>query len=88
MNKIEKPVIEAKDIANVNQVEMDRDLVELAGLVAYQKLSRHKVVEVNGHDYEVKDTLYQDPTGLDALTVENLNTKEISVILWAQMQAL
>ncbi|WP_412103613.1 SA1320 family protein [Rossellomorea aquimaris] len=70
----------AKDIATVNQVEMDKDLVELAGLVAYQKPARHKVVEVNGHEYEVIDTLYEDPTGLDALTVENVKTKEISVI--------
>ncbi|MGM0854046.1 MAG: SA1320 family protein [Bacillota bacterium] len=80
MSKIHKPVTDAANLATVKKVEIDKDLVELAGLVAYQKPVRHKVVEVNGHTYEVIDTLYGDPTGLDALTVENVKSKEISVI--------
>ncbi|MGF3105773.1 SA1320 family protein [Rossellomorea sp. DUT-2] len=80
MSKVRKPVTETANVATVKNVEIDKDLVELAGLVAYQKPARHKIVEVNGHSYEVIDTLYGDPTGLDALTVENVESKEISVV--------
>ncbi|MGG4166986.1 hypothetical protein ABEW00_05825 [Rossellomorea vietnamensis] len=75
MTKLQKP-----NIHEVKNFPMDKDLVELAGLVAYQHPNVTDKVTVNGHNYKVIDTLYEHPSGLDALTVENFKTKEITVV--------
>ncbi|WP_370221709.1 SA1320 family protein [Cytobacillus sp.] len=58
----------------------DKDLVELAGLHAYTYPLFESVLQVNNTDYTVIDTRYEDPTGLDAMTVVNMETEEISII--------
>ena len=64
------------DIATNN----DKDLVELAGLHAYTYPLFESVLQVNDTDYTVIDTHYEDPTGLDSMTVVNMETEEISII--------
>ncbi|WP_437832665.1 SA1320 family protein (plasmid) [Niallia taxi] len=58
----------------------DKDLVELAGLHAYTYPLLESVIQVNDNDYTVIDTHYEDPTGLDSMTVFNMETEEISII--------
>ncbi|WP_110114955.1 hypothetical protein [Bacillus sp. CGMCC 1.16541] len=57
-----------------------KDLVELAGLHAYMYPKEQDVLLVNGIDYRVVHAHYTDPTGLDAMTVVNMETKEISIV--------
>ncbi|MCM3707411.1 MULTISPECIES: SA1320 family protein [Cytobacillus] len=61
-------------------INNDKDLVELAGYYAYTYPQKGEVLKVNGIKYRVRHEHYEDPTGLDALTVINLKTKEISII--------
>ncbi|WP_079708952.1 SA1320 family protein [Paraliobacillus ryukyuensis] len=58
----------------------DQDLVELAGYHAYINLHKSDRTLVNGTEYEVINENYENPTGLDALTVQNLDNKEITVV--------
>jgi hypothetical protein len=58
----------------------DKDLVELAGKKAYTKPPVDDTFTINGNQYIVLDVHYNDPTGLDALTVKNINTNEITVV--------
>ncbi|MDQ0187834.1 SA1320 family protein [Cytobacillus kochii] len=72
-----------KDSPNINTSigsNNDKDLVELAGLHAYTYPLLDSVLQVNNIDYTVIDTLYENPTGLDAMTVINMETDEISII--------
>ncbi|WP_433959577.1 SA1320 family protein [Cytobacillus horneckiae] len=61
-------------------INNDKDLVELAGYHAYTYPLVESRIEVNDNSYRVINTYYQDPTGLDAMTVMNVKTKEISII--------
>lgn len=65
---------------NTNIANNDKDLVELAGLHAYTYPLFESVIQVNDTDYTVIDTHYEDPTGLDSMTVVNMETEEISII--------
>ncbi|ALC87787.1 hypothetical protein AM499_19735 [Bacillus sp. FJAT-22090] len=58
----------------------DRDLVELAGYHAYQKYEVNDILQVNGKEFYVIHTLYDTSSGLDALTIQNFETKELSVV--------
>lgn len=49
----------------------NKDLVELAGLHAYMHKEIHKFVNVNGKEFKVVDTSYNNPSGFDAFTVKN-----------------
>lgn len=60
----------------------DQDLVQLAGDHAYQYVEKPDKITVNGKDFEILDTLYDTSSGLDALTVRNMDSKEkeISIV--------
>src|SRR5690625_3074138 len=58
----------------------DTDLVELSGYHAYQKPVEDTVINVNDKQFMVIDTIYDHHTGLDALTVNNVDTKELTII--------
>ncbi|BCB05814.1 SA1320 family protein [Bacillus sp. KH172YL63] len=64
----------------VTAVNNDKNLVELAGLHAYKGAPTREILTVNGIDYLVLDTVYGDITGLDAMTVINQKSREISII--------
>ncbi|MDE5414228.1 hypothetical protein [Alkalihalobacterium chitinilyticum] len=64
-------------IPSVNtNMNYDSQLVELAGLHAYFDYDEGVIVHTNGSAYEVYHTNYNHPTGLDALTLQNVNTSE------------
>lgn len=60
----------------------DRDLVQLAGDHAYKYIESPNIIQVNGKEYRVINSNYNNASGLDAFTVENLGTdhKEVSII--------
>ncbi|WP_164217819.1 hypothetical protein [Virgibacillus sp. YIM 98842] len=70
--------------ATVNDVEQnatqDKDLVELAGYHAYNKPFEPAIIHINNKSFEVIDTNYDHPTGLDALTVQNVETAELTIV--------
>ncbi|KGX87603.1 hypothetical protein [Pontibacillus litoralis] len=69
------------DSVSVNDTQVtDSKLVELAGFHAYRDYPDGFEFSVNHVKYEVVDTKYLHPTGLDALTVLNLSTKELTVV--------
>lgn len=56
------------------------NLVELAGYHAYNNYDIDDTLVVNDVDFVVIDTLYEHESGLDALTVVNKKTKEITIV--------
>jgi len=58
----------------------DKDLVELAGYHSYLHYDSHEVFKVNDKKFRVLNTIYNHDTGLDALTVENLESMELTVV--------
>jgi hypothetical protein len=64
----------------VTTVSNDKNLVELAGLHAYKDIPTREIITVNEVDYLVLDTVYGDITGLDAMTVINQKSREVSII--------
>ena len=58
----------------------DKDLVQLAGYHAYKYYKEGHVETINGKDFEVMDIVRDTKTGLDAMTVENQGTGELSVV--------
>ncbi|RBP02466.1 SA1320 family protein [Rossellomorea aquimaris] len=64
----------------VTTVNNDKNLVELAGLHAYKDIPTREIITVNEVDYLVLDTVYGDITGLDAMTVINQKSREVSII--------
>ncbi|UOQ94676.1 hypothetical protein MUO14_06935 [Halobacillus shinanisalinarum] len=64
----------------IKPVTSDRDLVELSGYSAYLKHELRSTLTVNGKDFVVKDVNYDDPTGMDAITVQNIETKEYTIV--------
>jgi hypothetical protein len=68
-------------INNVDQnATQDKDLVELAGFHAYQKPFEPAIIHINNKPFEVIDTNYGHETGLDALTVQNVETAELTIV--------
>ncbi|WLR41518.1 hypothetical protein LC087_11520 [Bacillus carboniphilus] len=71
------------DITNVKYVDNNtthNDLVELAGYHAYRKYKMQTEISVNNTTFKVVDTRYNHKSGLDALTVRNVETNEITVV--------
>ncbi|MGE7980524.1 SA1320 family protein [Psychrobacillus sp. NPDC093200] len=58
----------------------DQDLVELAGSHAYRNYPEGRIITVNDKVFRVVDTQYGMSSGLDALTVQNNETKELTVV--------
>ncbi|MBM7702326.1 SA1320 family protein [Metabacillus iocasae] len=74
---------ELEDTLPINQtsnINNDKDLVELAGYQAYTHPTKFTKFYVNDNEYRVLNTRYEDPTGLDAMTIVNTDTKEISIV--------
>ncbi|MFZ0578221.1 MAG: hypothetical protein WAM41_12025 [Psychrobacillus psychrotolerans] len=65
-----------KNVSNTN----DKDLVELAGYHAYKHYLDYQSIQVNGKKFDVIDTRYDTSSGLDALTIQNFETKELSIV--------
>ncbi|MFD2924025.1 SA1320 family protein [Halobacillus naozhouensis] len=61
-------------------VTSDKDLVELSGYSAYLEHDSHSILKVNGKDFAVVDTNYDNPTGMDAITVQNIETKDFTIV--------
>jgi choline kinase len=57
------------------EVNIDKDLVRLAGQQAYLHPDEDTVIEVNGNKYEVLDINYDHKSGLDAFVVRNSDDK-------------
>ncbi|WP_374055071.1 SA1320 family protein [Rossellomorea sp. FM04394] len=74
------PSVNNVNQVNVNTETTDRDLVELAGLHAYSEINRFDIIKVNGKAFKVLDVNFLDDTGLDAFTVRNESTKEITIV--------
>lgn len=74
------PSVNNVNPVNVNRETTDRDLVELAGLHAYSEINRFDIIKVNGKAFKVLDVNFLDDTGLDAFTVRNESTKEITIV--------
>ncbi|SDY17424.1 Protein of unknown function [Evansella caseinilytica] len=67
-------------ILNTNTTT-DQELVELAGLHAYREYKKGDEFSTSsGTNFEVVNTNYEHPTGLDAMTVQNLNTGEYIIV--------
>ncbi len=71
-------------VSNVNTT--DPDLIELAGHHAYKKDPLNSNIVVNGKSFKVIHTNYNLESGLDALTVKNLQTNEITVVFVGSQQ--
>ncbi|WP_071461531.1 hypothetical protein [Bacillus massilinigeriensis] len=56
------------------------DLVELAGYHAYLNIKERSQFEVNNTEYTVLNTRYEHRTGLDAMTVQNDITQEVTIV--------
>ncbi|TCP24902.1 hypothetical protein EV207_1225 [Scopulibacillus darangshiensis] len=67
-------------VHNIELINNDKDLVELAGYHAYKTPARDKKIVVNGYNYRVIDINYNGRGGLDALTVVNTSTDDISIV--------
>ncbi|MCY8008244.1 hypothetical protein MOF38_16290 [Bacillus haynesii] len=70
MNMVKKKTIYSKE----------KDLVELSGYHSYRNLKKGNDFTVNGHEYYVVNTLYNQPSGLDVMTVVNKETDEVTVV--------
>ncbi|MED4202750.1 SA1320 family protein [Neobacillus mesonae] len=62
------------------KIKYDNDLVELAGYHAYISHRTNDRLKVNGNDYLVVNTRYDHPSGLDAMTVVNDQTGELTIV--------
>lgn len=69
-----------KSKVNKLKYTSDKDLVELAGFQVYKKYDEGKKLVVNRNKYWVMDTSYNNPNGLDAMTVQNVETGEYTVV--------
>ncbi|MBM7539867.1 SA1320 family protein [Amphibacillus cookii] len=70
----------SSSIEEVNQMTSDQDLVQMAGYHAYRRLNKYDRFIVNDTDYRVLDVIADTKTGLDALTVINLENREVTVV--------
>ncbi|WP_191557769.1 SA1320 family protein [Metabacillus idriensis] len=80
---MKKPGISTVKVNEVNGVDStisDKDLVELAGYHAYRSFDVDETITVNGRNYTVVNTKYNQKSGLDALTVQNYETGEYTVV--------
>jgi hypothetical protein len=64
------------------KITNDQDLVYLSGFTVYQHPEIRKELKVNGNRYYVVNRTYDIPArhGLDAITVKDLQTNDISII--------
>src|SRR5699024_8766606 len=64
----------------------DKDLVQLAGYHAYKRYENPKKIEVDGKKFKVIDTIYDTDSGLDALTVQNVKSGELTIVYVGSQQ--
>jgi hypothetical protein len=69
-----------KEVRSVISSTSDKDLVELAGYHAYRGFDVDETITVNGRNYTVVNTNYNQKSGLDALTVQNYETQEYTIV--------
>src|SRR5699024_1934859 len=70
-----------RKVADEKHQTTDADLVELAGYHAYRNYERGDLGGgVKGKKFEVVHTKYDIDSGFEALTVLNVETKEISIV--------
>nr|WP_079708950.1 hypothetical protein [Paraliobacillus ryukyuensis] len=67
-------------VKSYEKMSLDADLFELAGYQAYLKHDKKDYIIVNESTYRVINTNDNTSNGLDALTVQNLDNKEITVV--------
>ncbi|KYG27635.1 SA1320 family protein [Alkalihalobacillus trypoxylicola] len=69
---------------------IDKELIRLAGYHAYENIRLDSEIKINNSIYRTVDTSYfidtLNPTGLDALTVQNLDTGEYIVVYQGSSQ--
>ncbi|MBC2676337.1 hypothetical protein HCA00_15110 [Listeria booriae] len=58
----------------------DRDLIELGGSTVYENKGVGAVITINNAKYKIINTKYKADAGLDAMTVANIDTGEISIV--------
>ncbi|MBC6309994.1 hypothetical protein HCJ66_10610 [Listeria sp. FSL L7-1582] len=58
----------------------DNDLVELGGSSVYKNPIVNAEISINNNSYKVLNTNYKGAAGLDAMTVANIKTGEISIV--------
>lgn len=58
----------------------DKDLIELGGSSVYKNPVVNTVISINGNSYKVLNTNYKGAAGLDAITLANIETGEISIV--------
>ncbi|MBU9720566.1 hypothetical protein KS407_03795 [Bacillus alkalicola] len=67
-------------IPQLNQdTTKDQELVQLAGLEAYLERPQGYTIEIGSSRFEIYHTNYDHPTGLDALTLQNVDTGEFII---------
>ncbi|MDA1475777.1 hypothetical protein [Bacillus changyiensis] len=71
---------EAKNAKNKKTISEDKNLVELAGYHSYKNPTEKRKLNVDGHIYKVVNAVYKDSTGLDAMTVKNIETGEYTIV--------
>jgi len=64
----------------------DKDLVQLAGYHEYKRYENPKKIEVDGKKFKVIDTIYGTDSGLDALTVQNVKSGELTIVYVGSQQ--
>lgn len=58
----------------------DEHLVEMSGLHAYLGYEINSIIRIDDSQFRVANVHYNDPSGLDALTVQSIETEEIFII--------
>lgn len=67
--------------ANLPYRMSDQDLVRLSGYNVYEHPAKNSKLDLDGPIYIVRDTNYDtNPSGLDAMVVQNQDSKEVSII--------
>ncbi|MBP3040934.1 hypothetical protein J9303_15710 [Bacillaceae bacterium Marseille-Q3522] len=69
-------------------VNIDKDLVELAGYHAYLRYKETNTINVNISQYRVVNTMYDHETGLDALTVKSSDDKYIIIYVGTDTKSI
>ncbi|MFC0187259.1 SA1320 family protein [Fictibacillus aquaticus] len=68
-----------KNIEAPHHQVSDQDLVEISGYHAYMDYTEKQIVQVNGNNYRVKDIHEDTSNGLNAITFQSLETKEMLI---------
>ncbi|MCL1630782.1 hypothetical protein M3N64_02280 [Sporolactobacillus sp. CPB3-1] len=78
------PIILKRTVNKVSSVTNHKDLVELAGFQSYKikEGERYRFIKVNDKKYQIVSIIgpKENKTGLDAMTVQNVDTGEYTVV--------